>query len=144
MESPLTPGPKEIFSARVLPDGPSRGRTAPYLAASLVVCLLASSSVCALAKQKKKISRTVTGVVLDGAENPIAGASVELTDTRTGKKLGIYSGEGGHYQFADLNPTHDYEVQARQKDLSSDVRKVSSLDDRDNIVVNLRIPPPKD
>ncbi len=113
------------------------------LAISLAVCVIAFSVVPASGKKKKAVSRTVTGVVLDGSENPLDGASVELTDMQTGKKIDIYSQEGGHYLFADLNPNHDYELQAHQNNLASDVRKVSSLDDRDQIVINLRIPPPK-
>jgi len=105
---------------------------------------LANFPASVLAKQKKKISRTVTGVVLDDTNNPIVGASVELTDVQTAKKFAIYSEDGGRYQFADLNPAHDYELLALNKNISSDVRKVSSLDDRDKIVVILRIPPPKE
>lgn len=92
----------------------------------------------------KKISRTVTGAVLDESENGIVGASVVLTDLQTGKKNATYTKEDGRYQFNDLQPSHDYEVQANHKGLSSEVRKVSSFDDRNTIVLNLRIPPPKD
>lgn len=114
------------------------------VAASLAVCVLASFPVSVFAKKKKPILRTVTGVVLDDANNPIVGASVELTDVQTAKKVAIYSEEGGRYQFAGLNPAHDYQLVALNKNISSDVRNVSSLDDRDRIVVILRIPPPKE
>lgn len=114
------------------------------VAASLAVCVLASFPVSVLAKKKKPILRTVTGVVLDDANNPIVGASVELTDVQTAKKVAIYSEDGGRYQFAGLNPAHDYQLVALNKNISSDVRNVSSLDDRDRIVVILRIPPPKE
>ena len=85
----------------------------------------------------------MTGVVLDATDNPIVGASVELTDKQTGKKVGIYTEDEGRYLFADLNPYHDYEIQALSKNLASEVRQVSSLDDRDKIVIILRVPPPK-
>jgi len=81
---------------------------------------------------------------LDGTENPIVGASVELTDVTSGKKIDIYSADGGHYSFSDLDPLHDYEVKALSQNISSGVHKVSTLDDRNNIVVILRIPPPKE
>ena len=125
-------------------DEPVRRRRARWLAASMVVCLVAFSVLPASGKKKKPVSRTVTGVVLDESENPIVGASVELTDSGSGKKIAIYSQEGGKYSFADLNPNHDYELQAHAKNLDSDLRKVSSLDIRDLIVINLRIPPPKE
>jgi hypothetical protein len=94
----------------------------------------------ALAKEKKVISRTVSGAVLDEADNGIAGATVQLTDLQTGKKVAIYSQEEGQYHFSDLQPRHDYEVQASFHGSSSAVRKVSSADIRNRIVINLTIP----
>lgn len=143
MKSPRTP---EGTSEGARREGPGRafGHRAGWITAVLVLFAVAVFAVDAGAKKKEKPSKTVAGIVLDGSENPIEGASVELKDTVSGKKIAIYSQEGGHYSFADLNPNHDYELQARQKNLSSEVRKVSSIDDRDRIVINLRIPPPKE
>ena len=108
------------------------------------VLLLAFSSPGLLAKEQKKPSRVVTGVVSDEAETPIVGATVVLTDLQTGKKHAIYTGEGGAYQFSDLQTTRDYEVQAAHQGLASPVRKVSQFDPRNRIVLDLRIPPPKE
>ncbi|HLY63317.1 MAG TPA: carboxypeptidase-like regulatory domain-containing protein [Terriglobia bacterium] len=121
----------------------AHGWIACGLVASLLVCILAGPTPPAWAKKKVKESRRVTGVVLDGSDNPIVGASVELTDKQTGKKVAIYTEDEGHYLFADLNPNHDYEIQALSNNLASEVRQVSSLDDRDKIVIILRVPPPK-
>ncbi len=96
-----------------------------------------------LAAKQKKVPRSVSGFVLDKDENGIAGATVELTDLQTGKKLAIFSEEGGRYKFSDLEPLHDYELQATHKGLSSEVRRVSSFDSRNTIVINLKIEPPK-
>lgn len=114
------------------------------VAAWLVVCVLAGPASPAWAKKKAKVSRTVVGVVLDANDNPIVGASVELTDKQTGKKVAIYSADEGKYSIGDLDPYHDYQIQALSKNLSSEVRQVSSLDDRDKIVIILRVPPPKE
>jgi hypothetical protein len=111
--------------------------------AAVVMLLCAFSSPGLLAKEKKLI-RVVSGVVSDEAENPIVGATVVLTDLQTGKKHAIYTGEGGAYQFSDLQTTRDYEVQAAHQGLASRVRKVSQFDPRNRIVLNLRIPPPKE
>lgn len=94
-----------------------------------------------LAKEKKPVTKTIAGVVLDGADNPIVGAAVELSDVQAGKKFAKYSQEGGKYQFADLDPKHDYEVQAGFKGMSSEVRKVSTIDDRRLVVVNFTLTP---
>ncbi len=118
------------------------GPGARSVAAALVLSTLFFSAA-GLAAKEKKVSKTITGVVLDSAEDPIPGATVELTDVQAGKKHAIYAQEGGRYQFSDLATTHDYEVRAVYKGASSDVRKVSSLDDRQTVVMNLRIPAAK-
>jgi hypothetical protein len=93
------------------------------------------------AKEKKPLTKTVQGEVLDASNNPIVGASVELTDETAGTTLGIYTEAGGRYEFTELKPNHDYKVQAKYKGQASDVRHASSLDDRGIVVLNLTIPP---
>lgn len=116
-------------------------RACGLIAAAVLLCAFSMPGL--LAKEKKP-SRVVTGVVSDEAENPIVGATVVLTDLQTGKKHAIYTGEGGAYQFSDLQTTRDYEVQATHQGLASRVRKVSQFDPRNRIVLDLRIPPPKE
>jgi len=88
--------------------------------------------------------RSVKGLVSDASENPISGATVTLTDLTDGKQLGSYTGEDGMYSFSGLDMTNDYEVQATYKGVSSRVRKVSMIDTRTRITLNLQIPPPKE
>jgi len=107
--------------------------------ACVALCLGMSCTVYVSAKQKKPPTKTVKGLVVDQAENPVSGAMVELNDISAGKKIAIYSQEGGRYQFADLEPSHDYEIQARYQSLSSEVRRVNSLDNRRTLVVNLTV-----
>jgi hypothetical protein len=137
-------GSREGDSDRVRRRALGRRWTACGVLFSLVACVWAGSGSSAWAKKKIAESRRVTGVVLDGDDNPIAGATVELTDKQNGKKLALYTGDDGKYLFADLDPYHDYEVKALSKSLSSDVRQVSSLDGRDKIVIILRVPPAKE
>ena len=113
----------------------------PLMLAALIslVPLVASP---AGAKQKKPVTRTITGVVLDPANNGIAGATVELTDLRTSKTVEIYSEQGGRYEFDNLKPEDDYQVRARYKQQPSEVRKVTSLIGEMKVVINLHIPPP--
>ncbi len=120
----------------------SRTVSTTYLLAGFSVFFLCAFSAPGLAGKEKKISRIVTGTVLDQADNGIVGATVVLTDLQTGKKNATYSQEGGRYQFADLQATHDYEVQANYKGLTSEARRVSSFDNRNTIVLNLKIPSP--
>lgn len=107
----------------------------------LVITLLAVlSCAVAVAKEKRPPSKTVSGVVFDGANNALDGATVELTDLQTGKVLDIYSQEGGQYQFADLSLDHDYKIKAMYKGKSSEERQISSLDTRTRPVMNLTVP----
>ena len=94
------------------------------------------------AKQKAPTTKTVSGVVMDKAENGIGGAEVTLKDLQTGKTMAIYAEANGQYRFSDLDPHHDYEIQARFKGVASETRQVSSIDTRMKRVVNLTIPPP--
>jgi hypothetical protein len=135
--APVVPGFGQVSSV-----WRRRARRACGLAAA--AGLLFAFSMPRLVAKEKKPSRVVTGIVSDEAENPIVGAAVVLTDLRTGKKSAAYTGEEGTYQFSDLQPTRDYEVQATHQGLSSQLRKVSSVDPRNRIVLNLRIPPPKE
>ena len=107
--------------------------------ASIFLALLCVSGSAA---KEKKVTKTIAGVVLDADDNPIVGASVELNDVQASKKFAKYSQEGGKYQFADLDPKHDYEVQASFKGMSSELRRVSTLDDRHLVVVNFTLTPP--
>ncbi|MGH9377871.1 MAG: carboxypeptidase-like regulatory domain-containing protein [Terriglobia bacterium] len=82
-------------------------------------------------------TKTVTGAVLDQSNHNVPGASVFLTDLETRHTDAIYSGADGKYNFSGLNPNDDYQVQAKYKGLVSDVRKASSFDTRNPMVINL-------
>ena len=107
-----------------------------------VVAWLVPASGLAAKKQKAPTTKTVTGQVQDQAENAIGGAEVTLKDLQTGKVLAIYAEPNGQYQFTDLDPHHDYEIQAKYKGVSSETRQVTSFDTRWKVVINLTIPPP--
>ncbi len=109
-----------------------------------LVCGVLAPATPAHAKKKLKPSRTVTGVVLDQSENPLSGAVVNMKDVQTGKELSLYTQSDGRYSFTDLNPDHDYQLQASYKGDKSEMRTASSFDTRNDIVLNLHIPPPKD
>ena len=94
------------------------------------------------AKEKAPTTKTVSGAVTDKAENGINGAAVTLKDLTTGKAVVIYTGANGQYQFSDLDPHHDYEIQASFKGVSSETRQTNSFDTRRKVVINLTIPSP--
>ncbi|MGA2608044.1 MAG: carboxypeptidase-like regulatory domain-containing protein [Terriglobia bacterium] len=108
----------------------------------LAVAWLLHAPGLAAKKQKAPTTKTVSGAVTDKAENGINGATVTLKDLQTGKSVAIYTEANGQYQFSDLDPHHDYEIQASFKGVSSETRQVSSIDTRMKLVINLTIPPP--
>jgi carboxypeptidase family protein len=108
----------------------------------LLVCAPALSITPLFAKEKKPTTKTLTGLVMDRSDNGIDGATVTLKDLQTGVTTAVYTQAGGHYQFYDLKPSHDYEVQAANKGEKSEVHQVSSVDPRLRIVINFTIPPP--
>ena len=129
--SPFEDGsPEKVTAAQ-------RARGILPLALAILACVLAA--VPAPAKQKGPVSKTVSGVVTDDAENFIQGAMIELKDLQSGKVLDIYSQANGQYQFTDLRFDHDYTVQATYHDISSEVRQVSSIDTRARLTLNLVI-----
>ena len=112
----------------------------PLLGLAGICVLLAGAPSLLGGKKKEVVSRTVTGIVSDDNDNPIAGAVVEMTDLQTGKKLAIYTSEDGKYQFSDLDGHHDYHLQARHKEFSSEVRTASSFDASNRIILNFKLP----
>ena len=134
---PLLRARSSNFSTRRISGG------VRVLCGVLAVAWLLHASGLAAKKQKAPTTKTVSGTVKDGAENGINGATVTLKDLTTGKTVAIYTEADGHYQFADLDPRHDYEIQASFKGVSSETRKIiSSIDTRMKLVIDLTIPPP--
>jgi hypothetical protein len=94
------------------------------------------------AKQKAPATKTVSGVVTDKAANGMGGAEVTLKDKETGKSTAVYAESNGAYQFSDLDPHHDYEIQARFQGMTSETRQINSFDTRLKLVINLTLAPP--
>jgi hypothetical protein len=136
---------KKTGSAATLPAAErprgSRGESRLLLITAACLALVCVLSLPLSAKKKPPLTKTVQGEVVDASNNPIVGASVELTDETAGTTLGLYTMAGGRYEFTELKPNHDYKVQAKYKGLASQVRHASSLDDRGIVVLNLTISP---
>lgn len=90
-------------------------------------------------KQKAPTSRTVKGQVVDDTGQPLQGALVTLTNTKTHEKETFFTKQGGHYNFEDLSFSIDYELQAKYKDQTSDIRKLSQYDRSPRVVRILEI-----
>jgi Carboxypeptidase regulatory-like domain len=114
-----------------------------------IVFALAAVSLLVLrpasAQQKKGTdqTRSVQGVVTDPDGNTVAGAVVQLKNTKTLQIRSFLSKDDGSYYFHDLSPDIDYELTARSGDAASGTRTLSSFDSRKQAVINLKLSPKK-
>src|ERR1700730_1911403 len=85
--------------------------------------------------------RTIQGIVKDQADNPLAGAIVQLKDTRTSKILDFATHDDGKFAFRELSMQSNYELLAKRGDLATPVRKVSIYDTRKDVTINFTLQP---
>jgi hypothetical protein len=111
-----------ILSASALASPPYR---APYYGAPY--------------KDKEPQSKVLLGKVLDAGDNPLAGAVVYLTNTRTRAVKTYIAGKDGDYRFPGLTENTDYEVYAQFQGHKSDTKSLSQFDSRATVSVNLKI-----
>jgi hypothetical protein len=88
-------------------------------------------------KKDETNQRTIEGLVSDDAKNPVAGAVVQLKDTRTMQIRSFITQIDGTYRFAGLRLDTDYELSAKFSEKASGVKRVSSFESRKTVVVNL-------
>jgi hypothetical protein len=89
-------------------------------------------------KKEKQIGRLLYGKVLDQQDNPVAGAIVYLTNTRTHAVKTYITSPDGTYRFPGLGSV-DYEVYAQLNGHKSDTKSVSQFDDRSQVYIDLRV-----
>jgi hypothetical protein len=84
-------------------------------------------------------TRSVKGIVCDQNGNPLKGAVVQLTNTRTLWIRSCISQRDGSYQFQRLNRDVDYELSASYHQASGRVKTLSMFDEWPVAFINLRI-----
>lgn len=84
-------------------------------------------------------SRTLTGHVLSGQNEPLQKAIVYLKNTKTLAIKTYISEADGSYRFAGLAPNVDYEVYAEHQGGRSDTKTLSSFDSRKQANITLKI-----
>ena len=111
---------------------------------SILVALL--TVVCAglLPAQKNKDKedptvRSLQGQVNDPDDKPVAGAVVQLKDTRTLQVRSFITQDTGEYRFSGLRADTDYEIKADYNGMSSDTKRLSNFDTRKIALVNLKL-----
>ena len=93
-------------------------------------------------KNKDKDDPTVRGLqgfVNDPDDKPVAGAVVQLKDTRTLQVRSFITQADGSYRFSGLRADTDYEIKADYNGMSSDNKRLSNFDTRKIALVNLKL-----
>jgi len=90
-------------------------------------------------KKAESAERTLTGTVVDKADNPVEGAVVQIKDTKTLRVRSFLTKADGRYQFSGLSSDTDYEVKAERQGQSSDVRTLTVYDTRKEPILNLKL-----
>jgi hypothetical protein len=85
--------------------------------------------------------RVIQGMVKDQADNPLAGAIVQLKDTKTSKVIAFATKSDGKFAFRDLSMEINYELLAKRGDLASPPKKVSIYDTRKEVIINFTLQP---
>ncbi|MFZ0306337.1 MAG: carboxypeptidase-like regulatory domain-containing protein [Terracidiphilus sp.] len=83
--------------------------------------------------------RTVTGTVLEGDSNPVQGATVFLKNQKSKTIRSFTSLANGHFYFAQVNKADDFDLWAEKNGHKSEVKTVSSWDDRTDFVTVLKM-----
>jgi hypothetical protein len=112
-------------------------RRASFVAGALLLVLSVAAHA-APDKKEKQQGRLLYGKVLDQQDNPVAGAIVYLTNTRTHTVKTYIVSQEGTYRFPGLS-TVDYEVYAQYNGRKSDTKSVSQFDDRSQVYIDLKI-----
>jgi len=91
---------------------------------------------------KPSTTRTIQGVVKDAADNPVAGAIVQLKNTKSSKVVDFITKDDGKYAFHDLSLDIEYDLLAKRGDITSPVKKASPYDSRHQVTLNFKLEPP--
>jgi hypothetical protein len=113
-------------------------RHAAVLALFLLVC--ASSGLAQRSKKgDEQNNRSVQGSVTSAEDTPVAGAVVQLKNTKTLQIRSFITKEDGSYYFNGLSPDVDYELRADYQGSASPTKTVSSFDSRKTVTINLKL-----
>ncbi|MGH9345029.1 MAG: carboxypeptidase-like regulatory domain-containing protein [Terriglobia bacterium] len=115
------------LSAGIIPTAPRAGLTSGSLIGP------------AIAEAQNFGDRTVTGAVLDAGSKPVSGATVFLENEKTKTIRSYVSDAQGHFNFAQVDMTQDFNLWAEKGKKKSATRVVSSWDARKQWVGDLKL-----
>jgi hypothetical protein len=83
--------------------------------------------------------RTVSGTVLDGNSQPVSGATVFIKNEKTKTIRSFDSIADGHFHFAQVDMSTDFDLWAEKDGKKSAVKTVSSWDARKDFISDLKL-----
>jgi hypothetical protein len=110
--------------------------------AALITILAVACAGLLPAQKKEKEDPTVRnlqGQVVDADDKGVAGAVVQLKDTRTLMVRSFITQANGDYRFSGLRADTDYEIKAEYNGMTSDNKRLSNFDTRKIAIVNLKL-----
>jgi hypothetical protein len=83
--------------------------------------------------------RNVSGSVIEGNADPVAGATVFLKNQKTKSIRSYTSAKDGRFHFAQVNMSEDYDLWAEKGERKTAVKTVSSWDARKEFETELKM-----
>ena len=83
--------------------------------------------------------RTVSGTILDESSQPVVGATVFLKNEKTKAIRSYTSTADGHFHFAQIDMSVDYDLWAEKDGKKSATKTVSSWDTRKEFISDLKL-----
>jgi hypothetical protein len=103
-------------------------------------CLVALLFTSALIGQNDDTgTRSVQGIVTDASGKPVAGAVVQLKDTKSLQIRSYRTEADGSYHFAGLSTNIEYELAAKHDDATSGKRTLTVFNTQKAATVNLKL-----
>ena len=90
-------------------------------------------------RREEATQRVAQGLVTGSDDQPVAGAVVQVKDTRTLAVRSYITQQDGMYRFTGLKNDTDYQLSAKFGDLSAGPRTLSIFDNRKEAIVNFKL-----